>query len=845
MTVRASWVWVVEIEGLARAGVSVYTPMAIASEPDPGEAAFSGPDGRTCDEWQALLQPGLSLSGMTYSPLASAPAAQTLSFSVAMPPERPEVEAFFLAEDARPVTLLTAPVDPTDTTIDVVSTAGIAAADVLYIGAECFRVDTVPSATQVTVVNAIPATLLWPFSQLSYQEARSADGAVGRIGHIGSRIAQHDVPGVDQLPPWPDDRVYLQNPRVKGRRVYLRRVSWGAAESGADRYREQLLGIFVIDGVTIGADGTTVQVSATSAVASYANRQLGAKGVKDQVAVAAFTSGVPSVVCRPDPTNESDDDNRRIWPFSGTRAFWSADGSVVGRAAAVSLLRRDTDEFIAVASPRLLGAKALEVQQLYASGRTGGFNEGIDSLKYASAQEVLISDPLTVTLGVWEPVQPFDPAQHPYYSPDKPGGAGVLEHPLHLLLAHLGQLPTNLPTHWQLRVSTAEVDTTGILALAEGPLSIVPRWPGVCVVGPVDALKWLAETFLAPIGCGWVQDEYGRLSVASLVAPRLGPWSSPSVDAGTSTVNTIDVSAALQGRGVRLNVPASAGAVQADTGYGLGKTPIVSLYSDDGYLVADGDPEDSTFLLKAMGALAPDQPSVDLGTLDQVAGLRAITSSIGVFLRRGLRRYVVTIPSSYPNESELYQATPTLGPATPSRYALPGSLVVIDLPGLRGAVGPKGCVVVSHQWSADCATQTIEAMDVGASVRIAAAVKVVSASETGGVISAVVDPVFTIAPSPYTAPPFGTLTEDGQTMAAFAEAAGDSEFIEWTDGTLAVVGDGPGQVLAYDVATNTLTVDLSGSTYVPVAGDFGVLAVLGAGDVDEFFAFMARDRYTI
>ena len=77
MTMRGSWIWLVEIEGLARDGLTSnvqpsITPMALTSEPWPGDSAFAGgASGRVCDEWQTVLQPGsVTLSAMSFSPFA-------------------------------------------------------------------------------------------------------------------------------------------------------------------------------------------------------------------------------------------------------------------------------------------------------------------------------------------------------------------------------------------------------------------------------------------------------------------------------------------------------------------------------------------------------------------------------------------------------------------------------------------------------------------------------------------------------------------------------------------------------------------------------------------------------
>ena len=468
-------------------------------------------------------------------------------------------------------------------------------------------------------------------------------------------------------------------------------------------------------------------------------------------------------------------------------------------------------------------------------------------------KEVLISDPLTInrdTTG-FESAYPPDPSSHPYYSLDKPGGAGILSHPFHLLLAHLGQLESNLPHHWQIRLDTNAVATTSILQLAERfPVS---EWSGVCVVGPVKkALEWLSETFLRPLGCGWVTDEFGRLSVASITIPRLSPWSTPETFSGLSSVRSIGVSVLQPGRQVQRILEAEAGVTQSISGQGLGKEPRLTIQSADAYRVADGDPEGATFEIDAMGALSPDDQTGSARLIDvtSIMFVRSITSTIGTYLRSGAIQYTLRIPSSFPDEDEVFSPNGgVLGPAMPSRYALPGAAVALDslIPGLRKLAGPRLCVVLEQSWQDDCTTQQVRILDLGGIVRIAAAGRVVSASVVSGQLEIVLEPDFEVVPVPYTVPPFNSITEDGETLSAFASTTSDVESVRFFDSTLAERNAGAGneeQVVSYDVATNTLTTTYLG-TYLPVVGDFVLLANQGETDVDDFFAYMGRDTFNL
>lgn len=861
MTMRGSWIWLIEIEGLARDGLTSnvqqsIVPMALTSEPWPSDAAFAGGalGARVCDQWQPLLQPGsVTLSARSFSPFAAAPGAQTLSFDLSLPPERPEVERFFLSQP-EPIARLTVAVTPSATTITMDDTTGITAGDVLYIGAECFRVNAVTNATQVSICTGIVGgnspvgpTLIWPEAIASNNGARGVDGAIGVIGAIGSRIAQHDIPAVDEPPPWPEDRIYLANTRVKGRRVYLRRVSFGLNATGVAGYREQLFGQYVITAVTVGADGTTVSVSASSLVASFTKAELGARGVADRLMVNTTNAGT-LVLATIDRDGSPDANERRIWRSTavaysgGTEAgFFVGLAGDGGGPASLTKYAVPTSRTLGVKPFRSDTPATVELADQFSAGTTG-----------TAVKEVLISDPFEVNYDTTGNEATYGPGTiFPYYSNDKPGGAGILKHPLHMLLAHLAQLESNLPHHWQLRLDTSAVAVDAILQLAE-QINIT-EWPGVCVTGPVKAMEWMAKTFLQPLACGWVTDEFGRLSVGSITMARQSPWSVPDI-ANLAASLRIEAEVLAPGRQVERIVEAESGVTVMNIGQGLGKEPRIVIQSVDAYRVPDGDPQVKAFEIAAMGAMSPDNPVDNTAALlsNTIMLLRALTSTVGLYLRDGVIQYTLHIPSSFPAEDEAFAPFGNvLGPAMPSRYALPGALVVLAavIPGLRKLPGERLCVVLGHQFQNDCATQQIRVADLGAAVRIAAAGRVVSASVVSSQLVIVLEPDFELLPTPYTAPPFGDVTEDGETLAAFASVAGDVEFVRFFDKTLAERNPGPSnaeQVVSYDVATNTLTTSAAGG-YTPVTGDFVLLANLGESDtaVEDYFSFMGRNLYTM
>jgi len=863
---RGSWIWLIEIEGLGRDNLTAnnqfsITPMALTTQSWPTNAAYAGgfATSRICDEWQTVIQPeSVKLSAMSYSPFAQKPGAQSLSFDIALPDALPEIERYFLSNPT-PVANISFQIDPTDNTIAMDTTAALTAGDIIYIGAECFRVSVVNSATLITVNQSIIGgsstngpDITWPNGISLNVGTRAAVGAVGVIGAFGSRIAIHAVPQTNELPPLPDTRVYLANPRVKGRRVYLRRVSWGLNEAGIEGYREQLFGQYLIRDVTVNSDGTTVTVNAGSLVASYEKAQLGALGVNDRLQLYNGPSGGNVALIDLDYTPGSLD--RRIWK-EGTVCYSNGGeaGLFVASEFVFTAIVNSSTFYRALRTTRSLGLKPFTSINLLSDELESELSRFISRETGQKVKEVLISDPLEIILDTSgnEALYPLTPTSHPYYSTDKPGGAGILQHPLHLMLAHLGQLNSNLPYHWQLRLDTQAVAKAAILQYAQQ--LVVNEWPGVCVTGPVKAMEWLAKTFLQPLGCGFVTDEFGRLSVAPITMLRASPWGVPKVFDGTSASNSIDVSVLAPGRQVQRIVEVEAGVTQSITGQGLGKEPRLTIQSIDAYKVADGDPENTTFVIDAMGTMSPDNEMQNVSLLDiiPIMFMRSMTSTIGTYLRAGAIQYTFRIPSGFPDEEQLFKPNGNaLAPAMPSRYALPGTYVTIaaDIPGLRKLAGPRLGAVLEHQWQDNCATQQIRVLDLGNLIRIAPAGRVVSATDNlDGTMDIVLEPDFEVIPVPYNTSPFGDITEDGETLSAFATTSGDYEFVRFYDETLADRNPGPAnseQVIGYDIATNTLTTNY-GAAYLPVAGDFVLLAELGENDVDEFYAFMGRDKYNL
>ncbi len=206
---------------------------------------------------------------------------------------------------------------------------------------------------------------------------------------------------------------------------------------------------------------------------------------------------------------------------SGTRAPWFSiyqNRTTVGQVAVIQVGRSVAvcDDLWSV----LGGFQYLDDTfncRFPVSRRFGGDDfDDVPSIQGKNFNEILVSHP-----EVFE-----DETDHPYYTIDTSivgGAAGIPQHPFDLLRAHLGTIDTNLPRTWRLFSTPAEadfyVDDSEIVRLRDSIFD-GQEWPGV-IAGkdgkPVDALKWLTETFLKPYMCGFAFQSEGKLTVRSLV----------------------------------------------------------------------------------------------------------------------------------------------------------------------------------------------------------------------------------------------------------------------------------------------------------------------------------------
>jgi putative intracellular protease/amidase len=825
-----NWSPVIMVEGLTltRDTQVRSTGLAITSQPNASRLnQLSG-------EWYpALVVGSVQLGQSSWSPVEGSPTAQTLTFSlqseIADGWDRKALRAFFCGDpDESAIVEYGEVIGATTTSFDVRLLTGADAdtvldeGSVIYIGAEAFRVASCTGNT-VTIVDEIPASFVFPGGTSANDLDRSTGGVVGRLGHFGTRIATHTAPvAANAAPPYGDNRVFLTNPRLKGRRVWLFRA---AVSNGA--LVEQLIGQFVIDSdekVELSDDGTTISVSCVSVAGALDSWQFNVRSVQYQYEFVQFSGfdGIVAVGGRSALTSQSDS----IW---GNFAL-----SVVQNGETIAVVAGGTNLITSLS----FGGKLPDVTQVASAAE---FAETANPSRRTSYNEALATYPFDVVRdGTGLDITP-DQTTHPFYSTDRPDPddptsvlPGVLRHPLHMWLAHLSCLSSNLPLHWRIPLAADTVDVAGVLAFARGTLAAVTAWPGVVAGGdgePLDAMAWLDEAYLLSLGLGRATDQYGRLTVRSIYAPALST-------ASLTQSNT------QRGRPFSRPTRLAADTIVARMGAGVGKAPLYEVSSAEVYLPDEGTVQTTSIEIEAAGPIAADDPTTDLLTLAARPGaaiVRAYVTSLGAFVRKGVPMTALVVGDSTLNQLD----TDNVQPMTP------GSLVTVNLIGLLDIVtgwktpqNTYNALVMRHQWDRQFTEQMVDlALYRNRQVRFGYALLITDVVNNGdGTFDLQFDDDETILPDSgslidYVAPDGKVYPNDAETAenTITTYSAPNAQLV---DQYYAVKGTG---ALSISTGTGVWT-----STTAPVAGDWLTLAQLGSNATAEtVFAYFGRDTFGI
>jgi hypothetical protein len=768
-----SWQWVVCVEGLGGAGYYMPVPLTQSG------AALGTFGGCVFPPSRAVLA-DVQVSSDSWAPVSATPVSSSLSFELRLLDLDDPVARYFLARAAPlgNITAGTGPVLPGATTVQVTSPDTLVPG-LYYIGRSRVVVAS-------TVSGSAPAWTLHLLDNRASDVIASppttlASAVTGDPGHAGCILESTPVRlTADAPPPFPDDRVYRQNPRVKGRLVYLYRSQAGGPM--------QLWGIYTLDEVVrLSESGLVLTVSATSVMGALGDLQFGTRPVP--VELVRTASGV-----------RSDAPGKVFVLANGTDTF-------VGT-------RPDVTDSLIIPAQATLGGR-----RVWTETRQGGVTFALLEQSPRALWKVVHSE-VVVNDATGETSTSYDDFGVP------------VTHPVVMLLCHFqaGVVNLSLPADWKLTRWRRLLDVEGIRRAADAVP--VPSWPGV-IEGqegkPVPALRWLAETFLRPLGLGWAVDAYGRLTVAALA---FGP-------AG-ATLRQLTSAQVLPGRAGELNAAVQADTVQARSGQGLSSTAKVVVVSDEAYLA---EAPSAILEMNAQGAVSVDDPAPLLTLLDRpgVQYLRAVVGVIGEFLSRGLQQYEleVHLPASVADNAD--------------RLLLGERVILQGVRGLRAgqdggfASGVVGGLVVATGYSqATGGTQTIRLqVDPVAYRLIAPALRVATVSAGPGLdeytLTFTDESTFDADGVPSWLADGQALTSDAAVLAWWtagaAYAPGEVQLLSWSMvaiGALQVVSTSPSVVVE----------DLSLSR-APIVGDLIVPAPLEAGEADaEVWAYFSRDRWT-
>jgi hypothetical protein len=637
--------WIVEVAGLGRTTGTFsdnsqrIRPLAMSTGGPERQAASA----RTlCDTYVACLVPGSIRFGSTgCNPLSGEFRSGTCGFQIVLDDARwPEVGRFFLSPGAARSIAARTGSNVTPSTISLnldavagatLALSGIAANGIIYSGREALRVQTVGLFT-VTVYNLMPDTT---DHDLSADVTRSGNGVAGRIGHIGTRQERHNNRTVGELPPVPDDRWFTSTPFVSGREVtvYVKTDSADDAEFVVWRG-------FLSGSPRLMPDGVTLAVEAVDMLQGLSARKLNERPLGivaqwltsyDAPAIAQkrywFMGSTPDL-------SQPQAEAQTLWgnpQASGASSFGFPAVLQVGKAALF------VDQY------NLTGGR--EIGYVYAGGpyRAVFGSESLPDAPLTSADrvfELLVSDPLDESSPVTRG-QAIKPQDHPYWcdnlpDPSSPGSTttGVLKHPLHMVLAHLGALACpNLPATWKIDLPVELIDSAGIIELARTTYSAIDAWPGV--IGGQDgkavkALGWLADQFLRPIGAafaltGWADADTGvvgaQITVRSAVlSPEaIGP--------------ELNVEHIVWGRGAVVETGISADSVRCTAGVGLDGNPNLILLGDEVYESGFFPWQSSAYEFPGGGLVHPDDTGESMANYQRVRWVRRYIQTLATLFR--------------------------------------------------------------------------------------------------------------------------------------------------------------------------------------------------------------------
>ena len=603
---------IVTIAGLGINDARVIQPIPIATagtQLQPSPSVFELP-------YRALIardggMPIIDVANSGVSPVRGDPQQGTLDFEMIVPDAAgTDIARYFAASSARPACYALTPMGPTDITIGVdpaeLAASGIDRDSIIYWNREAFVVDAVDLGLGVIqVVDTIPSG------------TRTANGAVGVLGHLGTYIEQHLGEVASQKPPYNDSRIYTTNPFVKDREVCVWQTNGETIEQVHSRY--------YLESVTWTNNQTSLSISARDVLAVLSDQQ-----VNFSVTTYAMPDGDAGFA------------RNGITPHPSTTTSYAV--SVTGENIDSSLILNSATKGGLIAYGEVVAwvaASGWSVDAItnYGSGylflgrseRLTALNGGATADAASSSSpfyEVLATNPDFYSLN-----EDGD-SSSPYFSATL-GTEAV--HPLDILRCHLGTLDSNLPQTWLSKLPPDHINDDEIVLLRD-TVYAGWTWRGIvhiCDGSATGMLEFLTSKILRPIGASFTVDASGRVTVRSLF------------NTADTSLPLVGDNAILIGRGVAFDLEIGVDAIRAETGVLASGDRVVQVFGTGAYRSSFGLTRQSQIIdLEADGLISiadfrsVDQPSIQryaerLARIAALFRLRSQTVTLQVMMTAG------------------------------------------------------------------------------------------------------------------------------------------------------------------------------------------------------------------
>lgn len=528
----------VTFAGLGERGASSILPLPLAT------ANLRPSSGSVLLPYRVLIArdnaiPIIDVADQGVSPVRGDPQQGSLDLEIVIPPAEVEAAAYFAVNAARPVCYAIANFGPTDTVIQVIpaelAISGIVANSIIYWGREAFRVRSVNVyAGQIEVSDIIPGG------------TRSANGAVGVLGHFGTYIENHFGEDPNQNPPYSDSRIYLENPFLKDREICV----WQS--NGVDP--EEVISTYYLDRANWVNDQTALEIGGRDTLALAAGLSFNSNVATYSPAFPNFFSAGESGGVSVSPLIQGAVILYTAGEAQTQSVISAAGGGLVSFLGAVAWVKP-------TAPPAgTSGAGAFQVGAVAPTSAISGPAQGGDAALF----EVISTNPNFYQLN------DLGVSSSPYYSSDL---GAVAENPMDILRCHLGTISSQLPPAWILPLPADQINDSEIAELG-ATVYQGQTWRGVlqvCDGSPVPALQWLTSKFLRPLGASFTTDTAGRLTVRSLFD-------------GRAALATVGDDAVLIGRSVSFDLEIGVDSIRASTARKITGEYLMRLFGQGAYL---------------------------------------------------------------------------------------------------------------------------------------------------------------------------------------------------------------------------------------------------------------------